>query len=196
MCRCLGECGAIVLLLAFSALQLLAGCASSLPSRPKATHANWTQSPDLTTPAFDPAVLATCDPPVGWITRPIKVRPNSVHQSWVSPSGLTAYGVIQFTLPLPVGLNLALDGFLAGMRRTEGSADLVEKQDDPNLMCIRFVANGAAHCIRANLFVDGFKGWTVYAGTVAGKKIDEKELESAIRARENTVVGKPESSGS
>jgi hypothetical protein len=43
--------------------------------------------------------------------------------------------------------------------------------------------------VRTNLFVDGFTGWAVYAGTLRAFPINQAELELAERAREDTVVG-------
>src|SRR6266550_1876403 len=61
-------------------------------------------------------------------------------QIWLSPTGDTAFGAIRFRLPLPVGPRLLLGRFLAEMRRVEQSATLINKQDDPELPGIRFVA--------------------------------------------------------
>ena len=64
---------------------------------------------------------------------------------WLSPSGRTAYGVIYFSLPLPVGHDLTLWGFLDEMRHSEGEATLVSKQWDENLRGLRrFLEIGAA----------------------------------------------------
>src|SRR5271168_1185334 len=105
MFRVIGKCRVLIVPVAFFALAISAGCGST--SRPpQAIPASWKSTPGLTTPVYDDDVQATCDPPVGWIAKPLKVKSDSVHQTWVSPTGLTAYGVIQFTLPLPVGLNL------------------------------------------------------------------------------------------
>jgi hypothetical protein len=112
-----------------------------------------------------------------------------MHQVWLAPSGNTAYGIIRFTLPIPIGTDLALWGFLREMKRTQGEASLVSKQWDQNLDGLRFVADGGIYRVRVNLFVDGWRGWAVYAGTRRDHEIVENELEVAEQAREHTIVG-------
>jgi hypothetical protein len=165
------------------------GCSST----PKQTAANWTTADNagLALPFFDADVDALCTPPVGWNKNPLKSSSNHVHQVWLSPTGDTAYGVIHFKIPLPVGQNLAFDGFLSQMKQTEGEATLLERHDDPSLPGIRFVAAGGMYVIRANLFVATWEGWTVYAGTLKSGPILQNELDLAIRAREHTRVGRP-----
>ena len=113
------------------------------------------------------------------------------HQVWISPGKATAYGVIVFKLPLPVGPSLALWGVLREMRRTEGQANLLDRHDDPVLRGIRFTAEGGRYTIRANLTTDGLRGWLVYAGTLRDHPIDAAELRLAERARDATRVGQP-----
>jgi len=60
---------------------------------------------------FDDALKALCPVPVGWQPEPLKVNARRAHERWVSPTGRTAYGVIHFKLPWPVGPDLALKGF-------------------------------------------------------------------------------------
>ena len=62
---------------------------------------------ELATPEFDPMVQARVAPPVGWKLDPYKTSSSHKHAVWLSPSGRTAYGVIYFSLPLPVGLRIA-----------------------------------------------------------------------------------------
>jgi hypothetical protein len=143
----------------------------------------------LTQPFYDPDVRAFCDPPVGWKPDPLKKNDVHTHQVWHSPSGATAYGVIHFKLPLPVGENLALQGFMAHMKQTEGEATLLQQERDPNLPGIRFVAEGGKYRIRANLIVGDWEAWAIYAGTFRNQKPIESELDKAIRAREHTRVG-------
>lgn len=119
---------------------------------------------------------------------------QSVHQTWVSPSGRTAYGVIRFTLPLPVGPDAALWGFLREMRRSEGEASLHSKSRDPQLGGLRFVAAGGRYNLRAYLVTAGWRGWIVYAGTRRDYEIAPDELDEAINARENTLLGERRSS--
>lgn len=158
----------------------LAGCASQK---------------DFITPVTQPngqriAVLAaTCYPPTGWTAEPIKSSPRHQHQVWVSPTGATAYGVIHFSLPLPVSADLALWGFLREMKRTEGSADLLSKQAVEDQNAIWFEAQGGLYRIRAFLKASGWEGWAAYAGTRADRTIDPQELETALQARDSTRLG-------
>jgi len=177
-----------------AALPLVQGCGERPKPNLTQIRAQWTtpDTRDLTLPTFNPDVVAVCDPPIGWKPDPIKVSPNHIHEVWLSPTGATAYGVIHFNMPLPAGLNLALTGFLNEMKSTEGEARLLSREDDPKLPGIRFVAEGGMYRIHANLIVDGWEGWTVYAGTFRSKPVVPSELETAVRARENTHVGRPE----
>lgn len=143
----------------------------------------------LSAPIFISALQASCAPPVNWKPDPLKQSATHTHQVWISPGGNTAYGVIYFRLPLPVGHELALWGFLNEMRTTEGEATLLEKRWDPNLGALRFVAAGGQYTVRTNLFVRGFTGWAVYAGTLRAFPVNQNELDLAERARQNTVVG-------
>jgi hypothetical protein len=135
------------------------------------------------------AVSATCVPPVGWKADPLKSSGSHAHQVWLSPTGDTAYGVIHFALPLPVGDDLSLIGFLSEMRKSEGEAILLSKKRDPNLPGLRFVAEGGIYKVRANLITHGFEGWAIYAGTLRNHTERPEELDLAERARDNTVVG-------
>lgn len=132
-------------------------------------------------------------PPVGWTRKPLITTADHSDQIWLSPTGATAYGVIHFSMPLPAGLNLALAGFLNQMKKNKGEAVLLERQEDPTLPGIRFVAEDFTHVIHANLLVEGWEGWAVYAGTLRGGPINRDELDIAVRAREHTRVGRPES---
>jgi hypothetical protein len=143
----------------------------------------------LTPLHYEQAVNAMVDPPIGWRADPLKSSGSHTHQTWVSPTGRTAYGVIHFSMPLPVGHNLALWGFLREMRRTEGEADLMSKQWDENSELLRFVAQGGLYVIRTNLSVSGTHGWACYAGTLKNQPIEQDELELAQIAREHTRFG-------
>ena len=114
--------------------------------------------------------------------------PQHAHQTWISPSGHTAYGIIRFKLPLPVGHELALFGFLQNMKAREGEASLISKQWDPRIDGMRFVAEGGLYKVRTNLFVHGLVGWATYAGTLRAYPVDEAELALAEQARERTIV--------
>ncbi len=145
----------------------------------------------LAPPSTDRDLNAVVVPPLGWKPEPVKVSPKHRHQIWISPSGNTAYGVILFHLPLPVGSNLALRGFLNQMKNTEGTADLLRREDDDTLPGIRFVVDGAFYTVSGNLTTAGFSGWVVYAATVRAKPVDTTELFTATRAREQTHVNLP-----
>jgi hypothetical protein len=97
--------------------------------------------------------------------------------------------VIRFSLPLPVGPDLALGGFLREMRNTEGDATLLSRQSDPELPGVRFVAEGGQYVIRTNLLTRGWRGWAIYAGTFRDKPVMPDELKLAEAAREHTVPG-------
>lgn len=127
--------------------------------------------------------------PVGWTAEPVKASPKHTHQVWLSPSANTAYGVIYFNLPWPIGQDLGLVGFISEMRKSEGRATVLEKKNDPNLPGLRFVAEGGLYKVRGNMFVQGRRGWVVYAGTKVQFPTDEKELETAVQARESTRIG-------
>jgi hypothetical protein len=135
------------------------------------------------------SVDAMCFPPAGWKAEPLKQSGRHSHQIWLSPTGQTAYGVIHFTLPLPVGTELVLRGFLREMQRTEGEAKLLDKQSDPALPGLRFEAQGGLYHLWGNLVVSGWEGWAVYAGSRTGQPIALPELELAAAARESTRVG-------
>jgi hypothetical protein len=145
----------------------------------------------LTPPQRNGDVQARAVPPVGWNPEPLKLSEHHAHQVWVSPSGSTAYGIIYFGLPWPVGPDLTLWGFMQEMERAEGRANLISKESDDQLPGLRFVAEGGIYTVRVNLIVAGFHGWAVYAGTINQKPVNQDELVLAIRAREQTRVGLP-----
>ncbi len=167
-------------------LATVAGCAS----RPFATNVSTTTRPSLPEePVFVAELEAVCLPPAGWSAQAPKTSRNHTHHLWLSPTGSTAYGVIRFALPLPVGPDAALWGFLREMRRTEGEARLIRKEKDSALPGLRFVAEGGLYVVRANLTTRGFRGWAAYAGTRRDRDILPGELQLAERARENTEAG-------
>ena len=150
-------------------------------------------------PATAPSVLLVADKdvkamvavPAGWHADPLKSSSQHTHQVWVSPSGHTAYGVIHFNLPLPVGTDLALWGFLSQMKKSEGEAKLISKNYDDVIGGLRFVAEGGLYIVRTNLITSGFEGWAIYAGTLRKYPVNVDELREAEMARENTRVGVP-----
>jgi hypothetical protein len=141
-------------------------------------------------------VEAIVSPPAGWRKDPLKNSSRHAHQVWVSPTGDTAYGVIRARLPLPVGADLALMGFMAEMRRSEGEGILISRDYDHDLPGLRFIAEGGPYRIHANLTTHGFATWTVYAGVLRGRPVNEAEFELAARAREATIIGLPALSSS
>jgi hypothetical protein len=161
------------------------GCRSTYVPPPQPPLAETT---GLATPQYFDVVRAQCAPPAGWIPEPLKQDALHTHQLWLSPTRRTAYGVIHFNLPLPVSTDLALWGFLAQMKRTEGQATLLQKQSDANQNQLRFVAEGGQHRVRANLLVHGFEGWAIYAGTLKDDAVDAHELSLAENARDHTEI--------
>ena len=174
-------------------LALLSGCAG----HPIGTAYTGLGSVDyyhaagLNSPATVPAVEARCVPPQSWIAEPLKQSERHTHQVWLSPTGKTAYGVIHFKLPLPVGVRLVYWEFLREMKRKEGDATEISREDDPALPGLRFVCEGGRYRMRVNMVVDGFDGWAIYAGTLREFEIVPAELMLAERARENTILGMP-----
>ncbi len=138
---------------------------------------------------IDADVAARVDPPLGWHTDPLKTSDRHQHQVWISPTGRTAYGVIHFSLPLPVGLDLVFWSFLREMKKREGEANLISKQFDDSIGGLRFVVEGGLYRMRISLVVDGFAGWAVYAGTLRATTIEPDELKLAEAARDGTVLG-------
>jgi len=145
---------------------------------------------ELETPAYFEALDATLAPPIGWRLDKDKNAADHAHRVWISPSESTAYGAIHFKLPLPVGHDWALWGFLREMRKKEKTAEVLEKNWDDELGALRFVAQGGRYTVRTILRVDGFNGLAVYAGTLTGKPVNETELSIAEKARERSFWGK------
>jgi hypothetical protein len=180
----------ICVCLAFWITAVVCGCSSAPDAKwgPSDAQIALAHASGLRTPTADTDVMALVMPPRGWRADPLKTSPSHKHQVWVSPTGDTAYGVIHFQMPLPVGVNFALYGFIRQMKQTEGDATLISQEDDDKLPGIRFVAEGGRYRIRANLLVNGFEGWAIYAGTLRGRPTDDAELILAQHAREQTKV--------
>lgn len=138
---------------------------------------------------FRPDLRAWVDPPLGWRPDEIKANARHVHQTWISPSGETAYGVILMKLPWPVGPDLALWGFLQHMKESEGDAQVLSKQKDERLPGYHFTVDGSRYELRVDLTVYDWQAWAVYVGTVRSSPILEDELELAEKARDDTRVG-------
>jgi hypothetical protein len=132
---------------------------------------------------------ATAAPPAGWQSDPLKSTSEHNHLAWISPSGHTAYGIIRFKLPLPIGHDWALAGFLNNMKKSQGEATLIARQWDPAIKGLRFIAQGGQYTLRSNLFVRGTTGWAVYAGTLRQENVNSAELALAEEARERTMIG-------
>jgi hypothetical protein len=141
----------------------------------------------LSEPSANEDVRALVAVPAGWQARPLKVGDRSWHQTWVSPSEATAFGVIFVKLPLPVGPELSLLGFLSEMRKEQGEARLLAKQFDESIDGLRFVAEGPDFTIHGNLITRGFSCWVAYAGTITGTVPVADELALAEKAREAVV---------
>jgi hypothetical protein len=141
----------------------------------------------ISAPAWDGDLNSLVTPPLGWKPDPLKVTNKSRHRVWISPGGSTAYGVIYFDLPLPVGKDIAFNGFISGMKNTSGEAILISKTEDSD--AVHFVADGGLYRIRCDLSVSGFHGWAVYAGTLRAKPVNLDELKIAEEARDKTRVG-------
>lgn len=141
-------------------------------------------------PVWDADVEAKVCPPAGWTVDPIKRTDRHVHKTWLSATRETAYGVIHATMPLPLGEDLALWGFMREMKRSEGEAVLLDKQWDDAKQVMRFEAEGGLYHIRAAMTTKGSTAWVVYAGTLKGHTPIPAELSLAITAREQTKVGR------
>lgn len=173
-----------------AAIFLLIACAVGCANSARPNHSATTRV--IADPLFSPQYIESIDasamPPIGWQAEMLKSSATHTHQVWLSPTGRTAYGVIHFNLPLPVGHDLALWGFLQNMKKAEGEAKLIEKRWDDQLGGLRFVAAGGLYRVRTNLFVRGLQGWAVYAGTLQDQPIEADMLELAERAREATHI--------
>ena len=168
------------------------GCAGMSDISPQSKP--WVQLPEFLGPMEQVSgVDARCVPPKGWSADPIKTSDRHTHQVWLSPTRDTAYGVIYFSLPLPVGPNIVHWEFLRQMKRTTGEANEISKAEDPNLPGLRFVCEGGHYLMRVNLIVSGLHGWAIYAGTIRQHQINEMELGQAEAAREYTLPGQTES---
>ena len=173
----------------FSLAIICVGCASSRqPEAPRPTAEMAAFRNDLSEPIDIPELDARVVPPLRWTIDPAVENSDRHTQTvWVSPSGGTAYGVIHFTLPLPVGEEIALRGFLAEMKKSEGEARLLSKNREGDRL--RFVAEGGKYRIRGILLTKAFQGWAVYAGTLRSTSPAVDELALAVKARENTALG-------
>lgn len=164
---------------ALSGVAAIVVCGCATPAPPT--------SPTAVDLGHDPELRARLRAPDGWRDDAPRRDANSVQRVWISPSGDTAFGVIRFELPLPVGHDLALWGFLRAMRRDDGRADLLEKHWDERRRVLRFVVEGQTYRVRALLHVRGLGGWSAYAGSLRERPENAAEIELAERAREQVV---------
>ena len=167
----------------------LCSCQSAQPYRYAPAQVAAVHLPGMSRLELFAPVKALVEVPSDWTAQPLKSNDRLVHETWLSPSGNTAYGIILMYLPWPAGPDLTLWGFLNHMRESEGSAKLLNKRWDENLPGYRFVAEGGLYEIRVNLIVRGNTAWAVYAGTRLDHSIAKNELELAERARDDTRVG-------
>jgi len=155
-------------------------------------------------PATQPAIAAThptlpqpsaplravVAPPVGWRPDALEDEKDHAHQTWVSPTGKTAYGVIYFGIPLPMPAPWLLGPFVDEMKKREGKAEVLGQPfKDENLPGVRFIVETKQYRMRINLIVRGFRAWAVYAGTRTSMDEAPAELQQAEVAREQTKVG-------
>ncbi len=131
-------------------------------------------------------VQAICAPPAGWTAEPLKKSDSHYHQIWLSPTKKTAYGVIYFSLPFPVGPQMALWGFMREMKKSEGQGILLNQRDDGDEL--RFEAEGGLYHLWSRLHVQGWKGWAIYAGVVRKEPPVPDELKQAEEARDRTRI--------
>jgi hypothetical protein len=180
-----------VILLSIALVAAAGGCAAEKSTRQFRTigvPAGWRDG--LLPPRAVPEVQAMCDPPRDWAPQPLERTGSHAQQVWLSPTGRTAYGVICFALPLPLGSNLALSGFLREMKRQEGQATLLSRSPGPD--GLSFVAEGGKYRVRGTIVTRGRRGWVVYAGTLRHGPVALDELELAVQARDNTAPGLPD----
>src|ERR1700722_2581628 len=125
------------------------GCSwrKTRPAQPAALPA-----PSQLMPLYPLRVVdAYIDPPVGWKQDKLEVDSKHTHAVWLSPTGDTAYGIVLMNLPLPVGPDMVLWGFLNHLRQSDKQADLLTKVKAPDLPGLRFVAESGLYRIRVNL---------------------------------------------
>ena len=147
----------------------------------------------LSPPIWIDSVQSACRPPLGWNLKPAEKQPNTDHQLWISPTAATAYGVIEVNnwLLRFASNDLILSKFLENMKKSDGRADLKQKENDRDLGSVggmRFVVEGGKYTLRANLISAGGRAWIIYAGTANDHAINTEELTVAETARELTVT--------
>jgi hypothetical protein len=144
--------------------------------------------PGLTPPVVFDALEAGVDPPVGWRRDKFDVDAGHTHAVWLSPTGQTAYGVVLINLPLPVGPEMVLWGFLNHMRQADRQGSLLFKHMAPELPGLRFIAESGNYRIFANLTVHNWRAWVIYVGTLKAKPLNQRELHLAEQARDHPWI--------
>lgn len=148
--------------------------------------------------SFDERVQAFVVPPDDWELDPPKVTDRHTHLVWLSPTGDTAYGAIYIELPTwaPVFMlsarslhNTVLDRIVDAMADDQGEATLLSKEWDREAERMHYEMEGGLYQIDAILSVRGYSGWTVYAGKLSEKPVNEEEMATALEARDATRVG-------
>lgn len=177
-----------IALAVFFCCALLGGCQGASSGKTIASHAQAAEL-GITHPEPVDSVAAQCAPPIGWLAEPIKSSPKRQHQIWLSPTGSTAYGVIRFSIPLPMSEDLVLPFFIQAMRDSEGQATLLEKSHDPSSGDLLFVAEGGMYKIHSRLIVRGLTGWAIYAASRTGQTPIPAEFHLAELARDYTRTG-------
>jgi hypothetical protein len=185
------------------ALAVACACAPNLAGCARSKQSDATAAPRANLPATNPALYALLAdpeysaelhalivPPIGWQPSVLPAKFNAFHQVWVSPSGRTAYGIIRFSLPLPLPHDPVLWVFMKEMRKKEGQADLLQKGWDADRRGLRAVIAGRRYTIRTTITIRGLSGWITYAGTLRNEPLETGELETAEAARERTELGK------
>ncbi|HZL36015.1 MAG TPA: hypothetical protein VFC78_11935 [Tepidisphaeraceae bacterium] len=171
----------------------MAGCQSHPTTFGKPPASTGPIATGLMAPRPLQSVDAWCDPPVGWKPDPLRIDAQHAHEVWASPSRQTAYGVVLIHLPLPfIGPNLIIPGFLNHLRAKDHKAELISKEDAPDLPGARFVAESGKFHINVNLIVHGWSAWAVYTGTLLTKPVNAAELKLAREAVDNTRVSLPD----
>lgn len=149
--------------------------------------------------SFDERVQAFVVPPDDWKLDPPKTSDQHTHLVWLSPTSDTAYGVISIKLPTwaPVFLlsseslhNRVLEGVIDAMAADQGDATLLAKEWDASAERMYYEAEGGLYKIDAVLSVRGHSGWTVYAGKLRERPLNEAEMATAVAARKATRVGR------
>ena len=185
-------CGLRLHLVCVGLAVLLGGCSHYSPPRHPVAPPQYYQAIGLTPPHRVPIVQSQCDPPLGWIAQPLHKSERHTHQIWLSPTGKTAYGVLHFKLPFPVGVGVVHWEFLREMKSHYGDSTELSQKYDPSLPGLRFECESEQYLMRVEMTVNGFDGWAAYAGTLRGQTPVPAELHLAEMARENTIFGLPD----